>query len=433
MYWFVKELTPNLFFIIFLVLLYQFWFRNRDCTNQVKGWGIFIISSIAILLCMSFSIKVNPFFIFDLRYVPLIIGGLYGGPLITIGLALVTIAYRFYLGGGVGFQATILVVLTIMFIVLLIRKWFHALNSMERTSFSVILTLLTAIGAATISEIMNTRLLLNTEAWSGYIVAYMIGSWLTVKIVEDVLRHELVEKQLIRNEKLEAVSHLASSISHEVRNPLTTSRGFMQLLREEDVPERLKNYIDIAIDEMDRAEAIIRDYLTFAKPSPEKIEIFQVKDELKRALDVIRPLANMNNVMIHSQFCDGEIKGEQSKFQQCFINLFKNAIEAMPNGGELSVVTEVEESYMTILIRDSGIGMTDEQLSRLGEPYFSTKELKGTGLGMMVVYRIIESMNGMIEVESKVGKGTCFILRIPLKTNTTRSSEMGNKHNSANL
>lgn len=361
---------------------------------------------------------------FDLRYIPLIFGGLYGGPLITVGLSLVIITFRLYLGSGVGFIATVFVVCIIMVVILFIRKWFHSLKSIERTSFSVILTLLTAIAAATVSEIMNSRILLDTQAWSGYIVAYMIGAWLTSKIVEDVLRHDLVEKQLIRNEKLEAVSHLASSISHEVRNPLTTSRGFMQLLREEDVPDRLKNYIDIAIEEMDRAEEIIRDYLTFAKPSPEKVENFQVKEELKRALDVVRPLANMNNVIIHSNFCDGEINGEVSRFQQCFINLYKNAIEAMPNGGDLSVFTEVKNYNMTIIIADSGIGMTEAQLSRLGEPYFSTKGMKGTGLGMMVVYRIIESMNGMIEVESKIGRGTCFIIRFPLMLKPNKVNSM---------
>src|SRR5690606_15181647 len=101
---------------------------------------------------------------------------------------------------------------------------------------------------------------------------------------------------------------------------------------------------------------------------------------------------------------------------QCFVNLMKNAIEAMPNGGILSVYsTVVNGKSVVIRIKDTGIGMDDKQLSRLGEPYFSTKDIKGTGLGMMVVYRIIESMNGFIEVESEVGKGTCFTITLPLK------------------
>ncbi|WP_017755289.1 ATP-binding protein [Calidifontibacillus oryziterrae] len=424
MYLFIKELSPNLFFITFLVLLYQFWTRNKEYSNKTKGVFVFAFSTLGVLLCMTFSIHVNNNFIFDLRYIPLIIGGLYGGPFIAVGLSLVSIAYRFYLGTGAGFYATIVVLLPVVVLMVLTYKRFQIMNTMERITFSVILSLIAAVAAVSISEIMNPINLLNTEAWLGYIIAYMVGGWVTSKIVEDTIHHELVQKQLIRNEKLEAVSHLASSISHEVRNPLTTSRGFMQLLREEDVPERYINYIDISIAEMDRAEAIIRDYLTFAKPLPEKIETFQVKVELQRALDVIQPLANMNNVIIRSHLCNGMIKGEKSRFQQCFVNLFKNAIEAMPNGGELTVHTDVEGSTMTIFIADTGIGMTEEQVSRLGEPYFSTKGMKGTGLGMMVVYRIIESMNGVIEVESKVGKGTCFMLQLPVRESNVQTNNI---------
>jgi len=167
---------------------------------------------------------------------------------------------------------------------------------------------------------------------------------------------------------------------------------------------------------IDRAAGIIQDYLTFAKPSMEKVEILQIKDELKRALDVMQPLANMNNVKVQSVLMEGLIKAERSRLQQCFVNLMKNAIEAMPNGGVLSVYsTVIDEKIVVIRIRDTGIGMDTNQLSRLGEPYFSTKDIKGTGLGMMVVYRIIESMNGFIEVESEVGKGTCFTITLPLK------------------
>ncbi|HEY4551451.1 MAG TPA: ATP-binding protein, partial [Bacillus sp. (in: firmicutes)] len=105
--------------------------------------------------------------------------------------------------------------------------------------------------------------------------------------------------------------------------------------------------------------------------------------------------------------------GEKKKFQQCLINILKNGIESMPDNGHLQIRQSVTNDMIKIDIRDEGKGMTQEQINRLGEPYFTTKE-KGTGLGMMVSYSIIKSMNGTIKVTSEYGKGTCFTLKLPI-------------------
>jgi two-component system, sporulation sensor kinase B len=109
----------------------------------------------------------------------------------------------------------------------------------------------------------------------------------------------------------------------------------------------------------------------------------------------------------------GFIKGDRQRFRQCFINILKNAVEAMPNGGQLYIETHYSQDYVTICIRDTGIGMTSEQLERLGEPYYSTKGKNGTGLGMMVVYSIVRAMHGFIKVESELDAGTTFYIKFP--------------------
>lgn len=425
---FIRDIATNLFFILLLVFLYQYWAEKRDWSRPIKQIAVFLFGAIGILLCMKFTIPTENGLVFDLRYIPFIIGCLYGGPPVTIGLYLIMFILRLSMGGMVGILITITISTLIAVLILSIHKLFSNWTPLEKISFASILGTYSALIIAVMTVLISPEAGMDQNKWIAYIGAYLVGTWISTKIVEDIRQHEIFQRKLIRNEKLEAVSHLASSISHEVRNPLTTSRGFMQLLSEQDVPEHCKEYIKISIEEIDRAAGIIQDYLTFAKPSPEKVEILQAKDELKRAMDVMQPLANMNNVKIQSILMEGSIKGERSRLQQCFVNLMKNAIEAMPNGGLLSVYsTVVNDKMVVIRIRDTGIGMDATQLSRLGEPYFSTKEIKGTGLGMMVVYRIIESMSGSIDVESEVGKGTCFTITLPVKKEVKESVSLQQK------
>jgi two-component system sporulation sensor kinase B len=134
------------------------------------------------------------------------------------------------------------------------------------------------------------------------------------------------------------VSHLAASISHEVRNPLTSTRGFLHLLNEsKSITEVERGYLTVAMQELDHAEKIIRDYLTFAKPSPEKIENLNLEKEIERAITFIVPLANMNAVELSSELESCCIKGNSGLFQQVLVNILKNGIEAMPSCGTLSV------------------------------------------------------------------------------------------------
>ncbi|WP_236034868.1 sensor histidine kinase [Alkalihalobacterium elongatum] len=225
----------------------------------------------------------------------------------------------------------------------------------------------------------------------------------------------MIIDELKKLEKLKIVSEIAASISQGVRNPLTVTRGFIQLLRGTDIPDDKKDmYIKLSLEELDRAEEIITDYLTFAKPSLENVKLLDLTDELTYVIKVVSPYATMYNVTILSEFSPNLfIAGEKQKFHQCLINLIKNGIEAMPDGGELSIKLEQEEDNAVIHIQDSGVGMTEEQVKRLGTPYYTTKN-KGTGLGTMVVFSIIKVMQGEISVKSKAGVGTCFTLAFPI-------------------
>ena len=235
-------------------------------------------------------------------------------------------------------------------------------------------------------------------------------------IFQDYTEKKRTEELVRKSEKLEIVSHLAASISHEVRNPLTVAKGFMQMFYEDLTEDSKKHLWGIAIQELDRATEIINDYLMFAKPAIENKEMINMWHELQHAVTIVTPLANMNTVQIQFPLRndeDGFVLGNRQKLQQCLINVLKNGIEAMPNGGELQVLLHHHHSDLQIDIHDSGKGMTHEQINRLGEPYFTTKE-KGTGLGMMVSFSIVKGMNGSINVTSEPQKGTCFSIKLPL-------------------
>ena len=191
-----------------------------------------------------------------------------------------------------------------------------------------------------------------------------------------------VLQKLIKAEKLQTVSHLAASMSHEVRNPLTAVRGFIQLLSEDIPAYSRKDYADIALSEVDRATEVINDYLTFAKPILEKEEKLNTSEEIQHAVNIITPLATMNGIQLKVSLPEKQhfTKGEGKKFQQCLINLLKNGIESMKPNGELHIFQTYSNGMIEIHIQDQGKGMTEEQINRLGEPYFTTKE-KGPDLG----------------------------------------------------
>jgi len=251
------------------------------------------------------------------------------------------------------------------------------------------------------------------EAWISFILIPALTSGLVSYSIETIRQTFIIRQRLAKADKIEAVSHLSAAISHEIRNPLTTVKGFLQLLGEKDYPdEKKKEFIDIAVQELNRAEEVINDYLTFARPAFEKEEKIEIDKELNQVLNVLNPLANLNGVKIIKKYSPGlVISGDRSKFKQGFINLIKNGLEAMPNGGELIVQTFRTGTVIHILVRDTGLGMTEEQIARLEEPYYTTKGQQGTGLGMMVTFSIIRAMRGKVEVKSQVGTGTTFHIR----------------------
>ncbi|MDT3427131.1 signal transduction histidine kinase [Paenibacillus forsythiae] len=232
------------------------------------------------------------------------------------------------------------------------------------------------------------------------------------QVVEYSRELEKFNNDLQRSEKMEIISELAASVAHEVRNPLQVTRGFLQIIGGSQGSKE-KEYLQLAISELDRASHIINDFLTFAKPAMDKVECLDVGEELRHVAGILLPLAQMQGSRIEIHLEAGlYVKFNSSKFKQALINIIKNAIEALQETGLVTISARKSGGYVVISVRDTGEGMTASEIARLGEPYYSNKT-KGTGLGLMVTFRLIEAMQGTIEFQSVKGKGTEASVKLP--------------------
>lgn len=411
-------LVTDLFFILFTTLAYQFIFMGKflHFYTRFKKTSLIILGGIQIIFCISFSLIATEHFIFDLRLIPMVLGGLYGGPAVSISLFIIAAAVRYQMGGNgiwISFFNTLTITVLVCYISIKFRDYPLAKKLYTVAGIAISYTILIFLMKAMIFEEPSDHIFMLTY---GFVLT--IGIFMVTYFIELTNQNYILHHAMMKSDKIEVVSHLAASVSHEVRNPLTVTRGFLQMLKDPSIPdEKRLYYLNTAIDELDRAETIIKDYLAFAKPHNENTTIISVKEEIEKALELILPYANHFSINIKKDLASGiYVSGDAVKFHQCIINLIKNGIEAMPEGGDLTISSRNKENgFASILISDTGCGMSATQLAKLGEPYYSTKADKGTGLGIMVVYKIIQEMGGTIEVKSKLNEGSQFSISLPLQ------------------
>jgi len=235
---------------------------------------------------------------------------------------------------------------------------------------------------------------------------------------EDTEKHKVVEKEM-QLEDLVAEDEIAASYVHELKNPLFSIRGFLQILRQSfsDDDER-KSYTDIAINELDRMNNLLNDYLSRYKAhntarikTKEGISVKEVIEELKA---FFQHSLYLKGISYEIEFEDNGLLVSIGKEQlmQVLINIVKNSIEAMNKGARLSIKAFKEDDWVNIQIKDEGVGIKKSDLDKIFRPFYSTKQY-GTGLGLYITKRIVESNGGSISVESEEGKGTTTYLKFP--------------------
>ncbi|WP_080836456.1 ATP-binding protein [Cohnella massiliensis] len=238
--------------------------------------------------------------------------------------------------------------------------------------------------------------------------------------VKDVSEYKQIEQSAFQNDKLAMLGKIAASIAHEVRNPLTSIRGFIQLLKPYLETIGKQEYVRIILSEIDRANDIIFEFLNSSKPSAPMKQRISVGMLLKESILLFESEANMKGCELKCEIFDPaiQIAIDVKQIKQVLLNIMKNSMDAIQGAGDnrnglIQMSANRENRYAVIRIRDNGKGMDRLTMTKLFDPFFTTKQ-EGTGLGMSVSYRIIRNHGGTIQVDSELNEGTEFIIYLPL-------------------
>lgn len=233
-------------------------------------------------------------------------------------------------------------------------------------------------------------------------------------IMTDITELKLLEKEMSRLERLNVVGEMAASIAHEIRNPMTTVRGFLQMLEGKSEFNAYKKYFELMIDELDRANGIIEEFLSLTRNK----NTYMSCQNLNAIIESLYPLIQANaleagqNVSLEI----GDIKSimvDDKEIRQIILNLTRNGLEAMPAGGKLTIKTFMDGEEVVLAVQDQGTGIPPDLLEKLGTPFLSTKE-NGTGLGLSVCYSIVARHNAVIKANTSPAGTTFFIcFRLP--------------------
>lgn len=257
----------------------------------------------------------------------------------------------------------------------------------------------------------------------------------------------------IESERVQALTLLAASVAHEIGNPLNALHIHLQLMEREvkklkpgaarggmgsrqraqvlssgtetaDAAAKLEQYLSVAKGEINRLDYIVTQFLQAIRPAPLQLKTVSLNEVVERTLELLRPELDNRGITIKTKFARQlpATPIDPTQVQQALVNLVKNAMQAMTRGGALTLQTGENQDAVWVSVADTGGGIPQEQINRIFEPFYTTKK-KGTGLGLMIVQRIVRAHNGRIELDSHVGRGTTFRLWLPLQERKPRLLE----------
>nr|WP_058006504.1 ATP-binding protein [Heyndrickxia oleronia] len=235
-----------------------------------------------------------------------------------------------------------------------------------------------------------------------------------LSISKDITCEKKMLDYIEQTEKLSLTGELVAGIAHEIKNSLTSVKGFLQLMKTGIIHNN--QYFNVIKNEINRIEIISKELMLLGKPMKRKYQLHHLHELINSSIILLEPETNRHNIEIHTFYPKKpiEINCNEAKIKQLFINIIKNAIESMKNGGKLIVrIEERKKQYVNIYISDEGCGISKEMLHKIGTPFFTTKK-SGNGLGLMICKNIIEEHTGSLTVESVLNKGTTFIIRLPI-------------------
>ncbi|MGD6871926.1 ATP-binding protein [Sutcliffiella horikoshii] len=415
MIYLIKPLIVNItiiFSLMFNANLF-FPFSKRKPLNFKQSTILGLFSAFSATLCMLYPIETLEDTNFDFRMIPIIIVTLYGGWYPGLLCTVIVVMLRYLIGGEyvyVGIAVSILA----LGIGVLFRSGF--LKSANKVLYGVII--ISFYYLVYIFILFSTVSFLDINFYIVYFLAFSLTFTALIFTVEKLIIANQQFDETLYLDKLSTVSQMAAAFAHEIRNPITTVRGFIQFINSDTKDENLKQFAPLILDELDRTNKIITNYLTVARPTNFTLSYIDVNKALQDSVELLRPFGSYRNVSIDLNL-EGEhyIYSDEQHLKQVLMNIIKNGIEAVDEeqGGYVKIVKKPadERGQVEIIFVDNGIGMSEEQLEKLGLPYYTTKT-KGTGLGSMITNRLIHEMKGKIHYESKVHNGTSVTVKLPI-------------------
>jgi two-component system, sporulation sensor kinase E len=252
-------------------------------------------------------------------------------------------------------------------------------------------------------------------------------------ILHDATEARLKTFEAIESERMQALTLLAASVAHEIGNPLNALHIHLQLierelrkLRAKDT-ERIQGYVGVAKGEIARLDYIVRQFLQAIRPTPPKLTLAQLNDAVRATIELLRPEIDNRGIVLEQKLARQlpEVRMDPAQIQQALVNLVRNALQAMTKGGVLHLQTGQSSENVWVSVADDGCGIPADHVKRIFEPFYTTKK-KGSGLGLMIVQRIVRDHGGGIELESRVGQGTKFRIWLPLHERGPRLLSAGN-------
>lgn len=232
-----------------------------------------------------------------------------------------------------------------------------------------------------------------------------------ISTLRDISDKKEMEEMMIRSEQMSIAGQLAAGVAHEIRNPLTSLKGFIQLLQAG--VNRKDEYYKIMVDEIEKMETITSELLFISKPLTDKKQKESVAKMLQDVIELLKPQAKLKKITFEwDPLQDVFIHCDRSQMKQVFINLIKNAIEAMDEGGTIQLFTYQTETNVVIDVVDQGPGVPEEIIHKLGEPFFTTKQ-NGTGLGLMITKQILDQHQACLKIVRNADKGSTFSAVLP--------------------
>lgn len=234
----------------------------------------------------------------------------------------------------------------------------------------------------------------------------------TKKLRQEFEKRQSIECEIAKLERLNVIGQLAAGLGHEVRNPMTTVRGFLQLLQNKNELHSYKNQFTLMIEELDRANSIIREFLSLSKNKPAVFKRKNLNQLITNLFPLIQADAySQGKKLVFEPGDIADLEIDANEVIQLVLNLARNGLEAMPQEGCLTIKTFMDEEYIVVCVKDEGTGIKPEHVLKLGTPFFTTKE-NGTGLGIPICYDIAEKHRALIDIETGVD-GTTFFVRFP--------------------